>query len=169
MVQLQRYIFKRNLNTIKKYGMTKDSIGSTKQFFKNLPKVPMTKYLERTELSKDMLYCGYRPIIYPVKQNPLFRNKENLIIDFSLQDKQKLNLLNKKNIEDSNDLLFGKNNCGGISTCGVNGIWKYSPTISSNNLPLNIWNSSCMVMQIYKEWDNIPHDITKRLKPFDRG
>ena len=109
--------------------------------------------------------------MYPVKQNPLFRNKKNLIIDFSLQDQQnKLKEeLHYENDSVSNELLFGKDNCGGIRSCGVNGIWKYSPVIPSNFLPLNIWNSSCMVMQIYKEWDKIPNDITKKLKPFDRG
>lgn len=131
----------------------------------------MTKYLAKDELSKDMLYSGYRPIMYPVKENPLFRNDKNLIINSMPRDKETEQPVTENNPPDEirNDLLFGKDNCGGISTCGINGIWKYSPIIQTNQLPLNIWNSSCMMMQIYKEWSNIPINVIKNLKPFDQG
>lgn len=137
----------------------------------------MTKYLAKDELSKDMLYSGYRPIMYPVKENPLFRNDKNLVInsmqidnnDIEQQSQTQSLINNNSSNEIRNDLLFGKDNCGGISTCGINGIWKYSPIIQKNQLPLNIWNSSCMMMQIYKEWSNIPINVIKNLKPFDQG
>lgn len=167
-------IMKRFFTTTIKKQTNINKISSSKQFFKNLPKVPMTKYLERDELSKDMLYSGYRPIMYPVKENPLFRNDRNLIINSMPRDNdEQITNTNTNNLdpisnEIRNDYLFGKDNCGGISTCGVNGIWKYSPTIQTNQLPLNIWNSSCMMMQIYKEWSNIPTDVIKNLKPFDQ-
>lgn len=169
MSNLHTKISRRCFTTAKKQT-SHDSITS-KQFFRNLPKVPMTKYLEKTELSKDMLYSGYRPIMYPVKQNPLFRNKNNLIIDYSKpsSDSDNNHKLNSNGASKINEKLFGLDNSGGIETCGVNGTWKYMPMIPTKFLPFNIWNCSCMVMEIYKEWEDIPQEIIKNLKPFDKG
>lgn len=40
--------------------------------FRHFPKVPSTQYLEANELSRDIFYSGYRPVMYPLRENPLF-------------------------------------------------------------------------------------------------
>ena len=175
-MKIQKNIFTRGFNTTKKQASSSTGTGirtgslSSKQFFKNLPKVPMTKYLEKAELTKDMLYSGYRPIMYPVKQNPLFRNKHNLILDYAGSGTGAAAKTDTTAQEHKLDeRLFGKGSTGGISTCGVNGIWKHGPALPDKTLPLSIWNSSWMVMEVYKEWGAVPRDVVKVIKPFDGG
>ena len=173
-MKIQRTAFTRGFAASRKQASSGTGTGARpagigpRQFFKNLPKVPMTQYLEKGELSKDMLYSGYRPIMYPVKQNPLFRNKHDLMREWRGGGSTA-----KKAQENAPHMLdprlFGEGGTGGIATCGVNGIWKHGPQIPDKTLPLSIWNSSCMVMEVYNEWGAVPRDVVKAIKPFDGG
>lgn len=44
----------------------------TDDLFRTLPRVPTTRFLETQRLSSDILFSGYRPVMYPVRENPLF-------------------------------------------------------------------------------------------------
>ncbi|CCH60794.1 hypothetical protein TBLA_0D02940 [Henningerozyma blattae CBS 6284] len=51
-------------------------VRNSKSVLRDLPRVPTTEYLENTRLYNDIFFSGYRPVMYPVKENPLFRNGE---------------------------------------------------------------------------------------------
>lgn len=162
-----------NLLRLKKNSTMNGSSTLNSISFKRLPKVPMTKYLETKELKKDILFCGYKPIMYPVKENPLFRNTK--IINNILPDlNKKMNSSDKDGNKNSiptngiNEELYGFQNNGGIKSVGINGTWKFSPTIPSDMLPYNWWITSVLAMEFYPEWGNIPKEVLNRLKPFDR-
>lgn len=169
------------------------------KIWKRLPRVPMTQYLETPELNTDIMYSGYRPVMYPVKENPLFRHKKNqksIMKDFIGEtntgasnknnndaDDITTNLNIKKNSDTDSDTngeegkgqktinkyLFGENNQGGIKTLGINGTWKYGPRVPSSLLPFNWWSVSSLGMECYPEWNGIPREVIAKLKPFDRG
>ena len=148
------------------------------KIWKRLPRVPMTQYLETSKLNTDIMYSGYRPVIYPVKENPLFRHKKNQqsIMNYFI-DENSVN--EERNPDDNNDgtenrievnkYLFGENNQGGIETLGLNGTWKYGPRVPSNLLPFNWWSVSSLGMEWYPEWNGVPREVIAKLKPFDRG
>lgn len=157
--------------------------------WKRLPRVPMTQYLETAELNTDIMYNGYRPVIYPVKENPLFRHKKNqksIMQDFidsattitassatttttNTTGKNPSLKSNPPMQPDVNTYLYGQKNQGGIKTLGVNGTWKYGPKVPSNLLPFNWWSVSSLGMECYPEWNGVPRDVIAKLKPFDRG
>lgn len=147
--------------------------------WRRLPRVPMTQYLESRELNTDIMYNGYRPVIYPVKENPLFRhgkkNHQAIINEFigsskSNKDHSTGKRDNKLGDQDEiNTHLYGQKNQGGIHTLGVNGTWKYGPKVPTGLLPFNWWSVSSLGMEYYPEWNGIPKDIISKLKPFDRG
>lgn len=162
-----------NLLRLKKTATISNNNNIINVSFKKLPKVPMTKYLETKELKKDILLCGYKPVMYPVRENPLFRNKKiinNILPEINENNKNSSTNKNSSDNEDSqvNEKLYGFQNNGGIKTIGINGTWKYSPTIPSELLPYNWWITSVLAMEFYPEWEKIPKEILNRLKPFDR-
>lgn len=159
--------------------------------WKRLPRVPMTQYLETPELNIDIMYSGYRPVMYPVKENPLFRHKKNQqtimndfigetistisndnnnnsIMDSSIKNND-TNSGEEKEKKTINKYLFGENNQGGIKTLGINGTWKYGPKVPSSLLPFNWWSVSSLGMECYPEWNGIPREVIAKLKPFDRS
>ncbi|CAL9727543.1 protein Sue1p, mitochondrial [Monosporozyma unispora] len=162
-------IQKKALATYKYIPKTTDHV------WKRLPRVPMTQYLETPELNTDIMYNGYRPLIYPVKENPLFRHKKNQksimknFIDSSTTTTHSNNSSKDRNLTDINTYLYGKKNQGGIKTLGVNGTWKYGPKVPSNLLPFNWWSVSSLGMECYPEWNGVPREVIAKLKPFDRG
>lgn len=162
-------IQKKALATYKYIPKTTDHV------WKRLPRVPMTQYLETPELNTDIMYNGYRPLIYPVKENPLFRHKKNQksimknFIDSSTTTTHNNNSSKDRNLTDINTYLYGKKNQGGIKTLGVNGTWKYGPKVPSNLLPFNWWSVSSLGMECYPEWNGVPREVIAKLKPFDRG
>lgn len=149
--------------------------------WKRLPRVPMTQYLETAELNTDIMYNGYRPVTYPVKENPLFRHKKNqksIMQDFidstatSATPTTTMKHTHKGKpsaVPDVNTYLYGERNQGGIKTLGVNGTWKYGPKVPSNLLPFNWWSVSSLGMECYPEWNGVPREVIAKLKPFDRG
>ncbi|CCD23621.1 Sue1p NDAI_0B05890 [Naumovozyma dairenensis CBS 421] len=138
--------------------------------FRTMPKVPMTKYLETKELSQDMLYSGYRPIMYPVKENPLFRLtlKKNSSSSFPFSTTSSSSSEKKKPQQEQMKKHYD-DEYGGIMTGGINGTWRYSPRIPNNLLPNKIWSMSIMGMEYYPEWKGVPFNIVKNLKPFDKS
>ncbi|CCE62966.1 hypothetical protein TPHA_0D03300 [Tetrapisispora phaffii CBS 4417] len=151
------------------HSVTGHNSATFNSIFKNLPRVPTTRYLESTKLTNDILFSGYRPITYPVKENPLFRNINKYNNDFlSTQETQEKNnpVLPQKNHE-AFSVLTGEKGTGGIMSGGVNGTWKYNPTVPENLLPYNWWSTSIMGMEYYPEWNNVPRRFLKTLKPFE--
>lgn len=145
------------------------SILNSNKVFKKLPKVPMTQYLETRELTRDMLYSGYRPIMYPVKENPLFRNRNTMIqINAETKEKQIHDEDSSSSTEVTSKELFGVNNAGGIGTCGVNGVWRYNPRLPMELVPFNLWSSSSLGMEVFPDWIGVPHNVIKKLRPYDR-
>ncbi|AET37479.1 Sue1p Ecym_1233 [Eremothecium cymbalariae DBVPG len=53
--------------------------GKPLEILRHLPRVPTTQYLSLEELRTDIFFSGYRPMVYPVKQNPLFRSSKNIL------------------------------------------------------------------------------------------
>lgn len=131
------------------------------KIIRNLPRVPTTKYLSPLELSSDILFSGYRPITYPMTENPLIKNCDSTASD--------TNELFKTSINHSSDTIptmSGRYGTGGIETGGVNGVWKYNPRIPSKLLNIYIWGASSMGMEYYPEWLNVPKDVAMKLRPF---
>ncbi|CCF59404.1 hypothetical protein KAFR_0G03710 [Kazachstania africana CBS 2517] len=55
---------------------------------KNLPRVPTTKYLDKSKLKIDILYNGYRPVLYPMKENPLLYRQNGELANEQFTDIQ---------------------------------------------------------------------------------
>lgn len=160
----------------KKSLATYKYIPKSGHIWKRLPRVPMTQYLETQELNTDIMYNGYRPVTYPVKENPLFRHKKNqtsIMQDFFVREEPSSSSSSSSSTsrsrKEDNKYLYGEDNHGGIHTLGVNGTWKYGPKVPPNLLPFNWWSVSSVGMQYYPEWNAIPKEIISKLKPFDRG
>lgn len=139
--------------------------------FRSLPKVPTTQYLEARELTRDILYSGYRPVMYPVKENPLFRDKKKKSLQMLLaSDEEPATMAKKATAKDEHkNVLFGERGTGGIMSGGVNGTWKYNPTVPNELLPYNWWSTSSMGMEYFPEWKDVPSYMMRKLKPFDRA
>ncbi|SCV06065.1 LANO_0H21330g1_1 [Lachancea nothofagi CBS 11611] len=136
------------------------------EIFRTLPKVPTTQYLEPAELTRDILYSGYRPVGYPVRENPLFKeagwkqHPKRLRNDSSEMERSA-----RGNIE--HNAMAGPHGNGGIGSGGVNGTWRYNPRIPSKLLPFNLWSSSSMAMEYHSEWIAVPRTVVNKLRPFD--
>lgn len=143
--------------------------SSLNDVFRTLPRVPTTQFLESRELTRDILFSGYRPIMYPVKQNPLFaernRNGEIRPSTGGTNSKRRSNEDNT----DNHSTLSGSRGCGGIRTGGVNGTWRYAPKLPNELMPYNLWSTTSMGMEYFPEWLNIPREMARKLKPFDRA
>ncbi|CCK68449.1 Sue1p KNAG_0A07960 [Huiozyma naganishii CBS 8797] len=164
----QSGVGRRALSTVKKgSGSRLEYNGDGRSMFRRLPKVPMTKYLETRELAKDILYSGYRPVMYPVRENPLFRNSNKLMAISHPEHDTEGTEGTHRDSQTVNTELFGNNNCGGINTLGCNGTWKYAPKIPQKMLPFNWWSASSLAMEVYPEWSSVPKHVVKGLKPFD--
>ncbi|SCV02914.1 LAMI_0H03994g1_1 [Lachancea mirantina] len=129
--------------------------------FRNLPKVPTTQYLEPRELTRDILYSGYRPNIYPMRENPLYKEA----------GKRESRALGKSfviagNAANQFSALAGPSGTGGISSGGVNGTWRYNPRIPAKLLPFSLWSASSMAMEYYPEWIGVPRRVVDELRPF---
>ncbi|KAH7581637.1 SUE1 [Nakaseomyces glabratus] len=127
------------------------------EIFRKLPKVPMTRYLENRLLSEDMLYNGYRPILYPMRENPLLCHSNVRETHYYGESS---NELQKKDEEPVNELLYGPEGRGGISTMGV----RRMADPSKVKLGLSY---SIMGMEYYPEWEKVPRDVVKRIKPYE--
>lgn len=125
-----------------------------KEIFRKLPRVPRTKYLENRLLSEDMLYNGYRPILYPMRENPLLNHGN--VRETHYYEKPRTHAAR----EEVNELLYGPGGNGGISTLGVR-------THPDTGRLLIGMSYSIMGMEYYPEWENVPHSVMKQLKPYD--
>ncbi|CAI4840179.1 BAK_1a_G0056240.mRNA.1.CDS.1 [Saccharomyces cerevisiae] len=176
-VSLQRRTHSRLVNPIRQQHQQITKQRSSKILknahfydFRSLPKVPTTQYLEARELTRDILYSGYRPVMYPVKENPLFRDKKRKSLQMLLTINEKTNA-EAKTIDEKKhkNILFGERGTGGIMSGGVNGTWKYNPTVPNELLPFNWWSTSSMGMEYFPEWKNVPPYMMRKLKPFDKA
>lgn len=137
--------------------------------FRSLPKVPTTQFLEPRELTRDILFSGYRPVTYPVKENPFFNigtQRKGPAGETSAKKEYK-NGAERENEKVEHNVMAGPRGTGGIVSGGVNGTWRYNPRIPTKLLPYNLWSSSTMAMEYYPEWLNVPKTIANKLKPFD--
>ncbi|SCU94939.1 LAME_0F10022g1_1 [Lachancea meyersii CBS 8951] len=130
------------------------------ELFRSLPKVPTTQYLEPSELTCDILYSGYRPVGYPVRETPLGHRK---LPTPSLRGTPS----ELAAISSAPASMAGVSGNGGIGSGGVNGTWRYNPRIPSKLLPFNLWTSSSMAMECYPEWTAVPRNVVHRLRPFE--
>lgn len=119
----------------------------------------MTKYLENRLLSEDMLYNGYRPILYPMRENPLLNHSNVRETHFYEKPKSHTD----KTETEVNELLYGPDGNGGISTMGVR-----NHHIDTGKLAIGM-SYSIMGMEYYPEWEKVPHNVMKHLKPYDNG
>lgn len=146
--------------------LNKTAVKKSSRLMRHLPRVPTTQYLESRLLQNDILFSGYRPVTYPVKENPLFRTKNKDVISMFNEDNNQIENITIKDKKGSP--LIGPKGTGGIGSCGVNSVWDMSPNVPHNLLPYNWWSISSMGMEYYPEWKSIPSDLRRRLKPYDR-
>lgn len=135
------------------------------EIFRTLPKVPTTQFLEPRELTRDILFSGYRPIIYPVRENPLFK-------EAGLRERRRAQQAggeqNKTSAQEPvPNSMAGPRGTGGVSSGGVNGTWRYNPRIPSKLLPYNLWSATSMAMEYHPEWLGVPRAVVSKLRPFD--
>ncbi|SCU79975.1 LADA_0B04346g1_1 [Lachancea dasiensis] len=132
------------------------------ELFRSLPKVPTTQYLEPAELTRDILYSGYRPVIYPVRENPLFKKAGRTSHNNQNDGEHRPS----KSAAEQN-AMAGPHGNGGIGSGGVNGTWRYNPRIPSKLLPFNLWSSTSMAMEYHSEWIGVPRVVVNKLRPFE--
>ncbi|CUS21860.1 LAQU0S04e02454g1_1 [Lachancea quebecensis] len=135
------------------------------EIFRSLPKVPTTQYLEPAELTRDILYSGYRPVIYPVKENPLF--KEAGWKTQRLRSEHGVGKRSTVSKSGETGAMAGPLGTGGIGSGGVNGTWRYNPRIPSKLLPYNLWSCTSMAMEYHPEWLAVPRTVVNKLRPFE--
>ncbi|KAM3162076.1 Protein SUE1, mitochondrial [Lachancea thermotolerans] len=135
------------------------------EIFRSLPKVPTTQYLEPAELTRDILYSGYRPVIYPVKENPLF--KEAGWKTQRLRGERGARKSSTVPQSSEMNAMAGPLGTGGIGSGGVNGTWRYNPRIPSKLLPYNLWSCTSMAMEYHPEWLAVPRTVVNKLRPFE--
>ncbi|KAL3231787.1 Protein SUE1, mitochondrial [Nakaseomyces bracarensis] len=128
------------------------------EIFRKLPRVPMTKYLENRLLSEDMLYNGYRPILYPMRENPLLNHSNVRETHFYEKPESKSSARADEGV---NELLYGRQGNGGIATMGVR------KRIDTGKLQIGM-SYSIMGMEYYPEWEKIPYNVKKHLKPYSK-
>ncbi|EDO15170.1 hypothetical protein Kpol_1017p4 [Vanderwaltozyma polyspora DSM 70294] len=175
VLKFQRYSYVRCYSSTPIRFMKRKMSSDTEHIFRSLPRVPTTQFLESTTLTNDILFSGYRPITYPVKENPLFRNTGNtknifgqdLVNAESNSNDASLLQEHDKNITSQEfNTLSGDRGTGGIKSGGVNGTWRFNPRVPSKLLPYSWWSTSIMGMEYYPEWKNIPRKVVKDLKPY---
>lgn len=132
--------------------------------FRALPRVPTTQFLESRELTRDILFSGYRPVMYPVKENPLFSGRTR-----TGETKSRDNSGDQQaNAEQEFTVMTGPRGCGGIASGGVNGTWRYGARVPNKLVPYDLWSTTTMGMEYFPEWMNVPKQVVRKLKPFDR-
>lgn len=147
--------------------MKRKLCNSADSLYRSLPRVPSTQFLESTKLTNDILFSGYRPITYPVKENPLFRSSnKKLKKDLVLQQETARAEAADQQEQEHFNILTGYRGTGGIMSGGVNGTWRFNPKVPSNLLPYNCWSTSVMCMEYYPEWNSIPPRVIRSLKPY---
>lgn len=145
--------------------------------FRSLPRVPTTQFLESRELTRDILFSGYRPIMYPVKENPLFkerrRNGELTNDEVRIYDKSELlqRGVQREEVgrEEEHSVIAGPRGCGGIASGGASGTWRNGARLPSKLLPYSWWSTTSMGMEFFPEWEGVPRRVVRELRPFDRG
>ncbi|QLQ79886.1 hypothetical protein HG537_0C05340 [Torulaspora globosa] len=157
---------------IRKFSMSSKSYFKRKSthgdVFRALPKVPTTQFLESRELTRDILFSGYRPVTYPVRENPLFsgrvRGGEALIGEQVGRESSVEDEIEKPEFT----VMSGPRGCGGIKSGGVNGTWRYGPRVPNKLVPYDLWSTTTMGMEYFPEWINVPRHVVRKLRPFDR-
>lgn len=139
--------------------------------YRQLPRVPTTRFIPQQELTSDILFSGYRPIVSPVRENPLFQAKVKELSEE--QNNASSSMLGArvggKEVEakkPEHSFMAGPNGTGGILSGGVNGTWRYNPRIPNKLLQSALWSSSAMGMEYYPEWKDVPNKVSSGLKPF---
>lgn len=142
--------------------------SSHNDIFRKLPRVPTTQFLESRELTRDILFSGYRPIMYPVKENPLFggRNRNGGITS-TAESVKILSQIETRAEQPEHTVMSGPRGCGGIKSGGVNGAWRYGPRLPNKLLPYDLWSTTTMGMEYFPEWLNVPRQVVRKLRPFD--
>lgn len=140
------------------------------QMYRQLPRVPTTRFLSPQELTSDILFSGYRPIVCPLRENPLFQAKVKEAEAKSRQEGESQAQAKAKETKDPQEeehpFMAGPNGTGGILSGGVNGTWRYNPRIPNKLLQSALWSSSAMGMEYYPEWNAVPSKVSASLKPF---
>lgn len=131
--------------------------------FRSLPRVPTTQFLESRELTRDILFSGYRPVMYPVKENPLFKERRR---NGELTEEQHCEL--RQDAEEEHMVMAGPRGCGGIASGGVNGTWRNGVRMPTKLLPYSWWSTTSMGMEFFPEWEGVPRHVVRKLRPFDR-
>lgn len=136
--------------------------------FRALPKVPTTQFLESRELTRDILFSGYRPVMYPVKENPLFGGRTRSSGTVLHENVGSGSSERESGVEEQFDVMSGPQGCGGIGSGGVNGTWRYGPRVPNKLVPYDLWSTTTMGMEYFPEWMNVPRQVVRKLRPFDR-
>lgn len=137
------------------------------QMYRQLPRVPTTRFLAPQELTADILFSGYRPIVSPLRDNPLFQAKvKELEVEREKNGGGKLKSKAAFASEPEHPFMAGPNGTGGILSGGVNGTWRYNPRIPNKLLQSALWSSSAMGMEFYPEWNDVPNKVSASLKPY---
>ncbi|SJM85136.1 related to protein SUE1, mitochondrial [Zygosaccharomyces bailii] len=152
---------KRLFSTVPVHSFKRKSCSS--DIFRSLPRVPTTQFLESRELTRDILFSGYRPVMYPVKENPLFKERRR---NGELTEQQSGEL--RQDSEKEYMIMAGPRGCGGIASGGVNGTWRNGARMPSKLLPYNWWSTTSMGMEFFPEWEGVPRHVMRKLRPFDR-
>lgn len=173
-MQSTNMLCKRLFSTATVSGFKRRSCSS--DIFRSLPRVPTTQFLESRELTRDILFSGYRPVMYPVKENPLFKERRrNGELTEEMESYYNSGLRHGKGNqgmekeEGEYSVLAGPRGCGGIASGGVSGTWRNSAKLPSKLLPYTWWSTTSMGMEFFPEWEGVPRHVVRKLKPFDRG
>ncbi|GAV49010.1 hypothetical protein ZYGR_0N04150 [Zygosaccharomyces rouxii] len=144
--------------------------------FRSMPRVPTTQFLESRELTRDILFSGYRPVMYPVKENPLFKERtRNGELTDEIQSRHNSGLRQGRTQEEEKEsgeeysVIAGPRGCGGIASGGASGTWRNGAKMPSKLLPYSWWSTTSMGMEFFPEWEGVPRHVVRKLKPFDRG
>lgn len=132
--------------------------------YRQLPRVPTTRFLSPQELTADILFSGYRPVVCPLRENPLFQAKVKEI-ETEMEESASQSGATSET-EPEYPFMAGPNGTGGILSGGVNGTWRFNPRIPNKLLQSALWSSSAMGMEFYPEWNNVPNKVSSGLKPY---
>lgn len=142
--------------------LLKSKVG---QLYRSLPRVPTTRFISAEELTSDILFSGYRPMVSPVRENPLnqvYGKEQRGDLLWDMKENKGNEIQEKEEIP----FMAGPMGTGGILSGGVNGTWRYNPRIPNKLLQNALWSSSAMGMEYYPEWNEVPSKVCGELKPF---
>lgn len=115
----------RRFSTSSRLCRRKNSVDDV---FRSLPRVPTTRFLESQRLSSDILFSGYRPVMYPVRENPLF----------------------------------------GRGRAPTKAPAVLEPRLQPKDIRYDLWSTTTMGLEKFPEWSNVPREVVRKLRPFDR-